>query len=75
MGNRTYLRHGRQSQAETAVERLQGSLLQIDMSEIVVHEGQRPVNHTHGTPTLRNTPKLDQPEDRAQAPEITRGKY
>src|SRR5689334_11375972 len=42
MGDRTYLRHGRQPRAEGVVEVLQGSLLQIDVSEIVANEAHDP---------------------------------
>jgi hypothetical protein len=42
IGNRLYLRHGRQPRAEGVVEGLQGFLLQVDISEIVLHEGDEP---------------------------------
>jgi 2-C-methyl-D-erythritol 4-phosphate cytidylyltransferase len=42
MGGRTYARHGGQSRAERIVDGLQGSLLQVDISWIVVHEADEP---------------------------------
>src|ERR1700738_215038 len=42
MGDRTYLRHGEQPRAERVVEGLQGSLLQIDVSEILAHKAEDP---------------------------------
>ena len=42
MGDRSYLRHGWQPRAERVVEGLQGSLLQVEVAEIVVHEADEP---------------------------------
>ena len=42
MGNRLYRRHRLQPRAERVVEGLQGFLLQVDISQVVVHEGDEP---------------------------------
>ncbi len=42
MGNGTYLRHGWQPWAEGVIDWLQSFLLQVDISEIVVHEADVP---------------------------------
>jgi hypothetical protein len=41
-GNILYLRRGRQPRAERVVERLQGFLLQVEVSKITVHEACEP---------------------------------
>ena len=42
MGNGTYLRHGSQPRAERVVEGLQGFLLQVEVSKIIMHEADEP---------------------------------
>ena len=42
MGNTLYRRHRLQPRTERVVEGLQGSLLQIDVSQIIIHEADEP---------------------------------
>jgi hypothetical protein len=42
MGDGLYLRHRLQSRAERIIDGLQGPLLQVDIAEIIVHEGDEP---------------------------------
>lgn len=42
ISNSLYLRHGWQPRAERVVDGLQGPLLQVDISQFIVHEGDEP---------------------------------
>ena len=42
MGDRLYLRHGSQPRAERGVEGWQGFLFEVEISEVVVEEGDEP---------------------------------